>query len=72
MQEGGSRDLNLSEVDKQPGPSWFARPRYILMNAFTWKAVGAALKACLVGASRVGWALLGIAVLVIFAQSLMT
>jgi tetratricopeptide (TPR) repeat protein len=70
--ENGSEHSNLAEAVKQPGPSWLARTRRILRSAFTWKGAGTAIKACLVGASRVGWALLGIAVIVVFAQSILT
>jgi tetratricopeptide (TPR) repeat protein len=72
VSEDGPEHSNLNESAKPLGPNWLARSRRILRQGFTWKGAVTALKACLIGASRLGWAALGIAVVVILAQSIIT
>jgi tetratricopeptide (TPR) repeat protein len=72
VSEDGPEHSNLNESAKPLGPNWLARSRRILRQGFTWKGAATALKACLIGASRVGWAALGIAVVIILAQSIVT
>jgi tetratricopeptide (TPR) repeat protein len=72
VSEHGSEGSNKAEAVKQPKPSRLVHFRRVLREALTWQGVGTAIKACLAGASRVGWAILGIAILVVFAQSIIT
>lgn len=72
MSENGSGPSSQVEAVKQPKPSWLGLCRIILRKAFTWQGAVTTLKACLVGASWVGWVLLGITVVVVFAQSIVT
>ena len=72
MSEHNSDGSDLAEAIKPPRPDWFARFRRVLTGVFTWQGAGAAIKACLVGASRVGWIVLGVSILALFAQSVIT
>jgi len=70
VSESNAEQSIPAESPEQPGPNWFARARKRLRSVFTWKGAGIVLKACLVGASRAGWAVAGVVILAAFVQSM--
>jgi len=70
VSESNSEDANLTKSPQQQRWGWVAHARSRLKAMFTWKGVGVVIRACLVGASRAGWAVAGIVLLAAFVQSM--